>query len=220
MQYKKLQITLWALNVIEMKKITFFTLLIMLSSCGAQQYVNIDSNYIYDVLNTSIHILDKQTILYPKAYTSSSYGRKFIADELDNLIINYVNDPQTQAAYRQIDSVKALEGYSEAEIQYLAQKISRKNLLIRVTDFLTKEDIEYMAKMANRKKVWKRSKLESKISISRNKSEALRISVPVFNRENTFAMYFSQSNSSLDAVFCRKNDGLWQFYCSATLWVE
>lgn len=175
----------------------------------------------YHILEGSLEEVQKDMVVFPRAFTDNEYDSSFISDELYNVVINYTATDLRNTGLKKIDSIKAISGLGGHIKDSIVELYARKYLKIKVKDFLKPEDIHKMAGMVNRKHIWKEELFNGDIQVSNKLNNALRISLPMLSTQNDIAAYFVESNSSLDIVFCKKNESdKWEFYCSATIWIE
>jgi hypothetical protein len=189
-------------------------------SCNAYKLESIQNEEIYNVINSTYNLSENTFKIYQKSYTDKTYNKVFLRNELKNILIGYSHSSSFYKSklqrIKEIDSEPTLKGHKKDS---LVDEIV-KSLELSVDDFLTKEDLNNMASMGNKMHNWRTEDLDDNITVSNDKNVG-QISVPVFNIQSNICAYFLSSNSSLELIFCKKDDnGNWYRFAESLIWIS
>lgn len=199
-----------------MKRLFLLFYVLVCAECKAQDLGNTQKKEIYEVLNTPVSSYGNTIDLYFKSFSSKKYDGGFIKNKLFYTIINLTSKKSELKGLHKIDSVKKTNKIPKIKRENIIDSIARIYLIPRVEDFLGQDDLDKMAKTANRSLKWDKKKIRHELTRNR---VAVRYSVPVFNIENTISMVFVEFLNSLSVRFFEKKNGKdWEFLCSGTIY--
>ena len=202
------------------KQIIFYTIISIFFSCNPTSNAqNGARSEEYKVLNSTLPAIgDYKNGILKNVYVDPQYGKDFFKNEIANTLIDHVSEQIYSRNKEELDRIQKSSNLSLKE-KKAKQSELEQNVTIEVSDFLSKEDINYMSQFIGEGEKWNRQKLIPPLFLTKSK-EAIKVSMPVFNESKTMASYFVGDQYSLSIRFCKKENGKWVYFCSGTIWIS
>lgn|SRR5690606_20698821 len=193
-------------------KVILFSISFLMISCKSSEVVNEndenETKNIYDIINSYIEETKVKEI-YFMSYKNVDYDLGKVKP-----LINHMNGNDYLIGKNKIDSMASLgklnTGYKDS--------IARIYINPQIDDFLSYKDLQEMKLKSNISIKWDENKIKNAKLIKIRDGSTFKISVPVLNREQDISLFYVESSRGLDLKFYKKNDGIWEYYCSALIY--